>query len=150
MKNESYEDYLKWLYKDIWKIKEVGKFNKLIRLLASQAWNLVNLSEISNTVWITIKTLSEWIFLLENTFVIKLITPFSTNLRWELTKMPKVFFIDNWIRNSIENHFEITGNSFENIFFNYINNSYKAEKLNFYRTQDKKEVDFVLDGFLMN
>ncbi|MDR3151162.1 MAG: DUF4143 domain-containing protein [Candidatus Peribacteria bacterium] len=33
--------------------------------------------------------------MLENTFVIKLVKPFSTNLRGELTKMPKVFFIDN-------------------------------------------------------
>jgi hypothetical protein len=29
--------------------------------------------------------------------------------------------------------------------FNYINNSYYSEKINFYRTQDKKEIDFVLD-----
>lgn len=147
------KEYLKQIYntyiekdiKDIWKIKEVEKFNKLIKLLANSVWNLVNLSEISNTVWITINTLNEWIFLLENTFVIKLITPFSTNLRWELTKMPKLFFIDNGIRNFIDNDYDLTWNSFENIFFNYINNSYKAEKINFYRTQDKKEIDFILD-----
>lgn len=148
------KEYLKQIYntyiekdiKDIWKIKEVEKFNKLIKIIANQAWNLVNISEISNTVWITIKTLNEWIFLLENTFVIKLITPFSTNLRWELTKMPKLFFIDNGIRNFCDNNFEITWNSFENIFFNFINNSYKSEKINFYRTQDKKEIDFILDS----
>lgn len=147
------KEYLKQIYntyiekdiKDIWKIRELEKFNKLIKLLANQAWNLVNLSEISNTVWITIKTLNEWIFLLENTFVIKLITPFSTNLRWELTKMPKLFFIDNGIRNFCDDNFDITWNSFENIFFNYINNAYKFEKINFYRTQDRKEIDFILD-----
>jgi len=61
--------------------------------------------------------------------------------------MPKIFFIDNWIRNFIDNNYEIAWNSFENSFFNYINNSYKAEKINFYRTQDKKEIDFILDWF---
>jgi predicted AAA+ superfamily ATPase len=148
------KEYLKQIYntyiekdiKDIWKIKEVEKFNKLIKIIANQAWNLVNISEISNTVWITIKTLNEWIFLLENTFVLKLITPFPANLRWELTKMPKLFFIDNGIRNFCDNNFEITWNSFENSFFNFINNSYKSEKINFYRTQDKKEIDFILDS----
>ncbi len=147
------KEYLKQIYntyiqkdiKDIGKIKEIEKFNKLIKLLANQSWNLVNLSEISNTIWITINTLNERIFLLENTFVIKLITPFSGNLRWELTKMPKIFFIDNWIRNFCDNNFNLVWNSFENSFFNYINNSYKASKINFYRTQDKKEIDFVLD-----
>lgn len=59
--------------------------------------------------------------------------------------MPKLFFIDNGIRNFCDNNFAITWNSFENIFFNYINNSYKTEKIKFYRTQDKKEIDFVLD-----
>lgn len=147
------KEYLKQIYntyiekdiKDIGKIKEVEKFNRLIKLLANQSSNLLNISEISNTVWVTMKTTNEWLFLLENTFVIKLITPFSTNLRWELTKMPKIFFIDNGIRNFIDNDFELTGNSFENSFFNYLNNSYKYEKIHFYRTQDKKEIDFILN-----
>ena len=117
----------------------------LLKLLANQSWNLLNITELSNTINVMTKTLSEWLFLLENTFVIKLITPFSNNLRWELTKMPKIFFIDNWIRNFIDNNFDFTWNSFENSFFNYINNSYKSEKINFYRTQDKKEIDFILD-----
>ncbi len=141
-----YSNYIEKDIKDIWKIKELEKFNRLIRLLANQSWNLLNLSEISNTVWINIKTLNEWLFLLENTFVIKLIYPFSNNLRWELTKMPKLFFIDNGIRNFCEDNYEIVWNSFENIFFNYINNSYKSNKINFYRTQDKKEIDFVIDS----
>jgi predicted AAA+ superfamily ATPase len=59
--------------------------------------------------------------------------------------MPKIFFIDNWIRNSIDHNFELEWDSFENIFFNQINNSYKYEKINFYRTTDKKEIDFILD-----
>lgn len=147
------KEYLKQIYntyiekdiKDIWKIKEITKFNNLIKLLANQSWNLVNISEISNTINITIKTLNEWLFLLENTFVIRFIKPFSTNLRWELVKMPKVFFIDNWIRNFCDNDYELIWNSFENIFFNSINNSYKFEKINFYRTNDKKEIDFILD-----
>lgn len=140
-----FDSYIQKDIKDIWKIKEIEKFNKALKILADQSWSLLNISEISNTIWITINTLNERIFLLENTFVIKLITPFSGNLRWELTKMPKIFFIDNWIRNFCDNNFNLVWNSFENSFFNYINNSYKASKINFYRTQDKKEIDFVLD-----
>lgn len=148
------KEYLKQIYstyiekdiKDIWRIKEVDKFNKLIKLLANQAGNLLNVSEVSNSIGVTMNTVNGWLFLLENTFVIKLITPFSTNLRWELTKMPKVFFIDNGIRNFIDTDFEFTGNSFENSFFNYLNNSHRHEKINFYRTQDKKEIDFIIEN----
>jgi predicted AAA+ superfamily ATPase len=59
--------------------------------------------------------------------------------------MPKIFFIDNGIRNFINNNYEIEWNSLENSFFNHINNSYKFQKINFYRTQDKKEIDFIFD-----
>ena len=140
-----YSTYIEKDIKDIWKIKEVEKFNKLIKILANQSANLLNISELANTVWITIKTVNQWILLLENTFVIKLITPFSNNKRGELIKMPKIFFIDNWIRNFIDNNYEIIWNNFENSVFNNINNSYKTENINFYRTQDKKEIDFILD-----
>lgn len=60
--------------------------------------------------------------------------------------MPKLFFIDNGLRNCIDESYDLTGNGFENSFFNYIHNSYNYQKINFYRTQDKKEIDFVIDG----
>lgn len=141
-----YSSYIEKDIKDIWKIRELDKFNKLLQVLANQSGKLFNISEIANTIWVTINTVNEWIFLLENTFVIKIIKPFSTNIRWELTKMPKVFFIDNGIRNFIDNDYNFNWNNFENSFFNYVNNSYHNDKINFYRTTDKKELDFVLDG----
>lgn len=141
-----YDTYIQKDIKDIGKIGDIEKFNNLLKLLAEQAGNLVNISELSSIIGINMPTLKERLFLLENTFVIKLIKPFSKNIRWELAKMPKVYFIDNWLRNCCEKKFEITGNGFENSFFAYINNGYKADEIRFYRTKDKQEVDFVLDG----
>ncbi len=147
------KDYLKQIYdayiqkdiKDIGKIREIKKFNILLQLLANQSWNLLNIKEISSTVGASVNTINEWIFLLENTFVIKLISPFCSKLRQELTKMPKIFFIDNGIKKFIDRNFEITWNCFENSIFNQINNSYKSEEINFWRTQDQKEIDFIID-----
>lgn len=86
--------YIQKDIKDIGKIREVDKFNALLRLLASQNGNLFNASEVSNTINISKQTLEYWIFLLQNTFVIESVTPFSANTRTELTKMPKMYFID--------------------------------------------------------
>lgn len=141
-----HESYIQKDIKDIGKIREVDKFNRMVRILASQAGNLLNISELSRTAGVSINTINDWLFLLENTFVVKLIRPFSGNIRSELSKMPKLYFIDTGLKNSIENSFEITGNGFENSFFSYVNHRYKAEKLSFYRTQDKKEIDFIEDG----
>ena len=59
--------------------------------------------------------------------------------------MPKVFFMDNGIRNSICDDFEMGGSSLETSVFNAINNSYNYKDINFYRTKDKREIDFILD-----
>lgn len=141
-----YNTYIEKDIKDIGNIRELHKFNMLLQVLANQSGSLINISELSNTIGVTAITVNEWILLLENTFVIKTIRPFSTNLRGELTKMPKIFFVDNGVRNYINNSYILSWESFENSFFNSVNNAYKAEKIGFYRTQDKKEIDFVLDG----
>jgi predicted AAA+ superfamily ATPase len=141
-----YETYIQKDIKDIGKIADIDKFNSLLKILAEQAGDLVNISELSSVIGINMPTLKEWILLLENTFVIKSIKPFSKNIRGELVKMPKIYFIDNGLRNCCEKKFEITGKGFENSFFAYINNGYKAKDIRFYRTKDKQEIDFVLDG----
>lgn len=141
-----YDSYIQKDIKDIGKIREVDKFNRLLRILANQTGSLLNVSELSRTVGVAINTINEWLFLLESTFVIKQITPFYGNLRSELSKMPKLYFIDPGLRNFIDNSFEVSGKGLENAFFSYVNHRNETEKINFYRTQDKKEIDFILDG----
>ena len=134
--------YIQKDIKDIWKIREIDKFNKLLYILASQNGNLININEISNTINIAKQTLEFWLFLLQNTFVIHLLKPFSWNIRSEITKMPKSYFIDSWVRNYILDKFEIDWGLLENVFINGC--IIKENKVNFWRTQDKKEIDVII------
>lgn len=127
--------------KDIGKIREIDKFNNLLKILASQTWNLFNLSEVSNTLNVAKQTLDYWIFLLQNTFIIELITPFASNIRSEISKMPKLYFIDTWIRNFILNDFNLDWAIFENSILSF----FRSRDIHFWRTQDKKEIDFIID-----
>lgn len=151
---ESKKMYLKWIVesyiekdiRDVGKIRNIDKFNILLKLLASQSWNLLNISELAwDSVWISRETLSDWLLLLENTFIVHRITPFSWNVRSEVVKMPKIFMADTGIRNSILKNFDIDGPWFENAFFADMMHSYRFDNIQFYRTQDKKEIDFILD-----
>ncbi len=144
--NQIYDTYIQKDIKDIGKIREIEKFNKMIKILSSDVGNLLNISELSRTVSVSINSINDWLLLLENTFVLKLIVPFHSNVRSELTKMPKPYFIDTGLKNIINNNFTISGSLLENAFLSYINHSYRFEKINFYRTQDKKEIDFIVDG----
>lgn len=139
--------YIEKDIRDIGKINEIEKFNKMVSILAEQSGNLLNISELSSdSIDVARETLKNRLFLLENTFVIRQITPYSNNVRSELVKMPKVFFEDNGIRNCLLNQFEITGNGLETAILNDFSHSYRFEKIQFYRTKDQKEIDFILDS----
>jgi len=146
-----YSSYIKKDIKDIGKIENTGAYNNLIQVLSSQAGNMVNIKELSNTLNINQITLNKYIFLLENTFVIYLLKPFFQNKRKEISKMPKLYFEDLGIRNMIVNDFRKTnlkndiGAIAENFVFNELNKKLAIEdELYFWRTISKQEVDFVL------
>jgi len=107
---------------------------------------LLNISELSSdSVGVARETINNRLLLLENTFVINKISTFSQNIRSELIKMPKLFFADTGIRNMLLNQFEIDGACLENAIFSDLFHSHRFENIKFYRTQDKKEIDFIID-----
>ena len=86
--NEIYQSYLEKDISYLLGIKKTSDFSNLVRILSSQVGNLINFSEISNTLEINIKTVKNYIYYLEKTFIIKKITPFFRNVRSEISKTP--------------------------------------------------------------
>lgn len=144
------DTYIRKDIRDLAHIKDVGKFNKLLDILAAQCGQLVNILELSNTAKLSRQTVEDYLFLMENTYVIKLLRPFSRSIRSELFKMPKVFFYDTGIANLLWLKTfprEIIGNMFETSVFSEIIKDRRKKELFFWRTQDKKEIDFIIkDG----
>ncbi|MBW6536830.1 MAG: ATP-binding protein [Mariniphaga sp.] len=126
------------------------KFYMLLSLLAGQTGNLVNRNELANTIGVDNKTVDNYLYVLQNSFHIELIKPFYSNLRKELTKMPKVYFKDSGMRNSALNRFydfkdrEDQGQLLENYVYTRLTNLYDKDHIKFWRTADKKEIDFVV------
>ena len=86
-------------------------------------------------------------------YIIKLVEPYFTNKRKVIGKMKKVYFCDLGLRNIIYNSFSAmpyrtdNGAIFENEILLELYRQRKAsEIINFYRTQNGTEVDFVLSG----
>jgi uncharacterized protein len=126
------------------------KFYMLLTLLAGQTGNLVNRNELANTVGIDNKTIDNYLYVLQNSFHIELVKPFYSSLRKELTKMPKVYFKDTGMRNSALNRFygfqnrEDQGQLLENFIYKRLTNLYDKDNIKFWRTTDKKEIDFIV------
>jgi uncharacterized protein len=136
--------------RDIGNIRNISGFNKLVQVLASQSGQLLNVSELSNTLKMNRETIEEYLDLLENTFIIKRIKPFHKNLRSELSKNPKVFFLDTgmmhllWLKEFPK---IIFGNVFETFVFLELMKT--GNNINFWRTTNKQEIDFILNSNLL-
>jgi hypothetical protein len=141
------DTYLKKDIRDLAEIKEIEKFNKLLEILASQTGKLLNIRELSNTCHLAKQTVERYLFILENTYVIRLVRPFFKNLRSELFKTPKIYFYDSglahllWLKVISP---EILGEIFETAIFSELVKNFGKESVNFWRTKDKKEIDFIL------
>jgi uncharacterized protein len=97
-----------YLYKDILEIGNIRypqKIRQLLSLLAYQLGNLVSIQELANTLQINRETILHYIDLLEKSFVIFTLGPYSRNLRKEITSKNKIYFYDLGVRNALIENF---------------------------------------------
>lgn len=97
-----------YLYKDvlIWKdIRKPELLDKLLKLLAYQVSSEVSVNELANALKVKSETIENYIDLLEKSFVVFRLKSYSSNERKEVTKMNKIYFWDNGIRNAIIDDF---------------------------------------------
>ena len=145
-----------YLLKDILaleKIKHSDTLLNLVKLLAFQIGQLVSHHELATQLHIDTKTVGRYLDLLEKAFVITKLGGFSTNLRNEITRKHKYYFLDLGIRNAVIAQFNPIasrndiGQLWENFIF--IERVKKCSYTGFYgkhyfwRTYQGQEVDFL-------
>lgn len=141
------DTYIKKDIRDLAAIKDIHKFNRLLEVLASQSGQLLNIMELSNTCGIAKQTIEHYLFLLEQTYIIRRVRPYSTNIRSELSKTPKLFFYDTglmqmlWLKGLQK---EILGNVFETSVFAELTKRFDIDNIFYWRSIDKKEIDFIV------
>lgn len=141
--------YIKKDIRDLADIRNINKFNELLKILAGQSGKLLNVLELSNTLDLAKQTVEDYLFILENTYIIKRVYPFHRNIRSELTKMPKVFLEDLGIANILFNKgFPkiISGDLFESSIYANLRRNFNTEDIYFWRTNKGQEVDFILNN----
>ena len=150
--DDIYRTYLLRDVKSYIRNKDSVGFNKMLQILALQISNLVNINDLSKNTGLTYNKCEEYLYLLEQMYIIKLVSPFDSNKKKAIKKMKKVFFLDLGLRNIIINNFNNidlrldNGAIFENFVYLEIIKSMKAfSYVNFYRTRDGAEVDFVIN-----
>lgn len=145
-----------YLYKDVLQFQYIRNpeiLNKLLQALALQVGSEVSYNELAGMLKIDKKTVSSYMSLLEKAFIIFRLSPFSRNLRNELKKLRKIYFVDTGIRNALINNLnpmklrQDTGGLWENFLISermkIFNNSSVVINFYFWRTHQQQEIDLI-------
>jgi predicted AAA+ superfamily ATPase len=141
------DTYVRKDIRDLAGVKDNDKYNRLLEALASQSGSLLNVDELANSARLAKQTVEKYLFIMENTYVIRLVRPFSRNIRTELFKQPKIFFHDTglmqmlWLKGLQK---ELIGNVFETSIFSELVKRCGMESVRYWRTKDKREIDFIV------
>lgn len=145
-----------YLLKDILvyeNIKNSQTIFNLLRLIAFQVGGEVSLQELGKQLGISKNTVEKYLDLLRKVFILYKVEGFSRNLRKEITKNSRWYFVDNGIRNAIIANFNTieSRNDIGQLWENYMISErlkyqeYKKISSNnyFWRTYEQQEIDWV-------
>jgi hypothetical protein len=145
-----------YLLKDILayeNIRNSQKIFNLLRLIAFQIGGEVSLQELGKQLGISKNTVEKYLDLLSKVFILHKVEGFSRNLRKEITKNSRWYFLDNGIRNAVIANFNSieSRNDIGILWENYMISErlkyqeYKRLSSNnyFWRTYEQQEIDWV-------
>lgn len=145
-----------YLLKDILvyeNIKNSQKIFNLLRLIAFQIGGEVSMQELGNKLGVSKNTVEKYLDLLSKVFILHKVEGFSRNLRKEITKNSRWYFLDNGIRNAVIANFNsiVSRNDIGQLWENYMiserikyqNNNRISSNNYFWRTYEQQEIDWV-------
>lgn len=155
-----YSSYLQtYIERDIRDLKTVSDeqlFLKFIKIVASRTAQVLNYTEIANSVGISIPTVKSWLSLLVTSGIVHLLEPYYSNLTSRVIKSPKLYFLDtglcayltDWSNAKVLEAGAMSGAFLETYVVSEIIKSYlhngKRAPVYYYRDKDKREIDLLI------
>jgi len=149
--------YLERDVRQLINVRDLGTFQRFLKLCAGRSGQLLNLSSLANDCGITHNTAKAWISVLEASYIVHLLPPHHQNFNKRLVKTPKLYFLDtglaSWllgIRNSeqLTTHVQ-RGALFETWVISELlkarYNAGETSNLYFWRDRSGHEVDLLID-----
>lgn len=144
-----------YLLRDIKSLLDLATDEELIHIakfLSLQLGNLVVYQELSSAAGLSFSQLKKHLKILKETYILELISPYCRNKRTELSKNPKIHFLDTGFRNMLIDDFSSlnlrtdAGALFEGFVFTQLKRKIEAiGGIKFWRTKSQAEVDFIIE-----
>ena len=116
---------------------------KLSKLLAAHAGNKVDYTKLGSMSGINRQKLSGYVKLLEHTYFIYLVKPYTKNIDKEISIQPKIYFSDTGILNELAGVQISSGQLFENAIATQLK---PLGELQYYQKKTGQEIDFIFNG----
>ncbi|MDD2798009.1 MAG: ATP-binding protein [Bacteroidales bacterium] len=158
-----YETYVERDIRQIINVKDISHFQKFMKLCAGRVGQLLNASNLATEVGVSSVTIQSWLSVLQATYIIFLVQPWTANISKRLVKTPKLYFYDVGLAsyllgientNHVESH-PLRGSLFENIvILELLKNRYNKgldNNIYFYRDNHGNEIDVLQEaGYKLN
>ena len=137
-------------------VNDLKDFEQFLRLLATRAGQILNLSGISSEIGISVPTVKRWVAALEASYIIYLLPPLYNNYGKRIIKSPKLYFYDMGLLNyllrmpdaGIAVNSPMAGALFENAVISEVLKNKLASgiqpELYFWRSQSGVEIDLIV------
>lgn len=154
------KSYLERDVRQLINLKDERKFHSFMIAAAARTGQLLNATDIANTVDVDAKTVQGWLSVLEASGIVHIMQPFWANASKRLAKTPKIYFMDTglachltgWNTPEQLRLGAMSGHMFETfvvseVLKSYMNAGRDTRGVSFYRDSRKREIDLVIqDG----
>ncbi len=156
------QTYLQRDVRDLTRVGDEAALLGFIRAAAARSGQLLNLVALARDADVAPNTAKKWLSVLQASFVVHLLEPYSTNVTSRLVKAPKLYFLDTglcsyltgWSSPETLEAGAMSGAILETwvvgeLFRSYWHNGRDAP-FHYYRDKDQKEIDVLIevDGML--
>jgi len=126
---------------------------RLWRMLSHIQGMPVNLSQLGNSLGVSHTMVRKYLDVLQQTFMVRLLEPWSGNMKKRLIKSPKVYIRDTGILHTLQNVTDfdsllgspVAGPSWETFIMENILGEIKDFNISYFRTSSGAEVDLILE-----
>jgi uncharacterized protein len=151
------QTYIERDVRELMGISKRREFELFVRAAAIRTGQLVNHAELAQLAGVSAATIKQWLSLLEDSFLIKLVQPYFSNRNKRLIKSPKLYFLDTglaaylagWRDSEMLRLSPMAGAFFETHVFGQILRYFKHRarevEVHFFRTRDGLELDFLVE-----
>ena len=152
------QTYIERDIRELLRIEKRREFETFVKLCALRTGQIVNYHDLARDANVSPATVKEWLSVLEDGFLIKLLQPYFTSRTRRMTKSPKLYFLDAglaaWLggwRNAPEARLGPMGGAlFETHVLSGVLKRFRHRarevQIHFWRTRDGQEIDFLVEN----